>query len=145
MPYLHTQIATRSQDPSRWVWTMLSLALRIAQSLFLHTERRLVSVLSPFQRESRRRLWYTIGLLDMQAALERASEPMIPGTWLHASNLPLKINDAEVWCDFDGELRDSRGFTGTAFTIMTCHAQCLGRLLNFPTLSGPAVSDWYER
>ena len=70
---------------------------------------------------------------------------MIPGTWLHASNLPLKINDAEVWCDFDGELRDSRGFTGTAFTIMTCHAQCLGRLLNFPTLSGPAVSDWYER
>ena len=70
---------------------------------------------------------------------------MIPGTWLHVSNLPLKINGAEVWFDLDGELRDSKGFTNTTFTIMVCHAQCLRRLLNFPTLSGPAVSDWHER
>ncbi|OCK73523.1 hypothetical protein K432DRAFT_430544 [Lepidopterella palustris CBS 459.81] len=138
-------IATRSQDGSRRVWTMLSLAARIAQGLFLHTEHPSFPVMRPFERELRRRLWYGVGLLDTQAALERASEPMLPGAWLQASNLPMNIDDAQVWFDFDGELMQSDGFTDMTFTIMTCKAQCIGRLLNFPPLSGPAVSDWYVR
>ncbi|RJE17123.1 hypothetical protein PHISCL_10540, partial [Aspergillus sclerotialis] len=64
-------ISTRSQDHSRRAWTMLSMALRIAQALSLHIPHPPFP-LDPFEREMRRRLWHAIGMLDVQAALDRA-------------------------------------------------------------------------
>jgi hypothetical protein len=72
---------------------MLSLAVRIAQALYLHIENPPFFV-GTFDREMRRRVWFAISLLDTQACLDRATEPMISASWLK-SNLPSKINDSD--------------------------------------------------
>lgn len=47
----------------------------------------------------RRRLWHTIGWLDMQASLSSASEPMIQSNWLSFSSFHRKV-DEEFGLDF---------------------------------------------
>lgn len=72
----------RCHDYTRRFWTMLALALRIAQALSLHEPNPPFPV-SSFEREMRHRLWHMIGCLDVQASLSRASEPMIQSSWLN--------------------------------------------------------------
>lgn len=129
------KISTRSHDRSRRVWTLLSLALRIAQAISIHIPSPPFT-LRPFENEIRRRVWHAIGFLDMQAALDRATDPMIPFIWLQ-SHLPSNINDSDF--DFDSEsssLQDSENFTDMTFTLLTCAAQNAVRLLSF------YVNDW---
>lgn len=55
------------------------LAVRIAQEVSLHLSEPPLPV-QPFEREIRRRLWHGSGFLDVETAMEGASEP-------HASKL----------------------------------------------------------
>ncbi|GES63577.1 C6 transcription factor [Aspergillus terreus] len=123
-------LASRTQDQSRRVWTMLSMAVRIAQAQFLHRPEPPFPV-RPFEREMRRRLWAGIGFLDVEASLDRASEPMMQSTWL-TSHPPLNINDREISFDMEtAPAQESAGFTDMTFTMIVFKAQSISRLLTF--------------
>lgn len=138
-PMPMTQLCARSHDQSRRSWTMLSMAVRIAQALCLHIPRPTFAV-SPFEKEMRRRLWIAIGLLDVQASLDRASEPMILTSWLQF-HPPSNINDEDVSASFQGPVQQSEDFTDTTFALMVLKAQCTARLLNVgDTAESPAMA-----
>ena len=68
--------AIRAYDKSRFAWTLISLAARIAQALGLQRENN-HSSLPLFQREMRRRLWWTICAVDSAHAQDRGTNPAI--------------------------------------------------------------------
>ncbi|RDL40359.1 uncharacterized protein BP5553_00338 [Venustampulla echinocandica] len=136
-------VTMRSRDQSRRAWTLLSMAVRIAQALSLHLENPPYAV-QPFEQEIRRRVWFAIGLLDIHASLDRAAEPMIPAAWLQ-SRLPANVNDNDLWLGFEGCLQDSAKFTDMTFTVMTCTAQFVARMLNFPPTAEAGATDWNVR
>ncbi|KAB8262797.1 hypothetical protein BDV32DRAFT_120101 [Aspergillus pseudonomiae] len=131
-------LASRSQDSSRRVWTMLSMALRIAQALLLHLPE-LPFPVRPFEHELRRRLWTYIGLLDIQCSLERASEPMMQAKWVEL-NPPSNVNDCDISFGMDGPVPEAGGFTDMTFAMVTLKAQSTVRLLNFSDFIDKTVS-----
>ncbi|RJE24243.1 hypothetical protein PHISCL_03403 [Aspergillus sclerotialis] len=139
---LQAFVSTRSQDQSRRTWTMLSMALRIAQALSLHVPNPPFSV-RPFEQEMRRRLWHTIGVLDVQASLDRASEPMILASWLQ-SHVPSNINDDDIAYDSE-DIQESEGFTDTTFSLIISKAQRVVRSLNSNGLMEPGVEYMHTR
>jgi hypothetical protein len=117
---------------------MLSMAVRVAQALSLHVPQP-AFVVSPFEQDMRGRLWIAIGLLDVQASLDRASEPMILTSWLQ-SHPPTNINDNDISTGFQRLVQQSGDFTDTPFALMILKAQCIVRLLNVGnTAESPAV------
>ncbi|KAF2757283.1 RPE65-domain-containing protein [Pseudovirgaria hyperparasitica] len=140
-------VATRSYDRSRRVWTLLSLAVRLAQSLNIHVDNPSVHLMRPYDREMAKRVWWAIGLLDIQAAMERGADPMITNEWLQATALPLNINDVDFSVDSEGPLIESTDYTDMTLSLVGSKAQGVGRILNFPPRLGHSqtVTDWYAR
>lgn len=122
---------------------MLSIALRIAQALSLHIAEPPFPV-TPFQTEMRRRLWTAIGFLDIQASTDRASEPMMPVAWLQ-SHPPSNVNDYDISFDMTAPAQESNGFTDMTFTMIALKAQCVSRILNFPSAASPIAEPINSR
>lgn len=105
--------------------------------------------MSPFQIEMRRRLWYSICVLDMQAAFDEGSRPTIANN-ASLGSLPLCIDDANIspsLPDFPVELK---GFTDMSFSSMMYGAlSCWRKLTHVPTSSegqpGTVKQDWKLR
>jgi len=138
------QAATRVTDKSHRVWTLLSLALRMAQNIGL-LENSAITNVRPFEKEQRRRLLMAIGLLDAQAALEKASEPMIIEAWLPPSVVPLNINDADISLSTTEEVTARQDFTDSTFLVLTSKTQILARFLCFSASPNPQANEWKER
>ncbi|CAG7924513.1 unnamed protein product [Penicillium olsonii] len=129
--YVLFLLATWTHDKSRRVWTMLSMALRMAQALSLHMAQPPFET-TPFEQEMRRRLWLAIGLLDVSAALSHASEPMMQATWLE-SHPPSNINDEDISIDTQSQpaSKDVREFTDMTFSFVVFEAQNTVRSIGF--------------
>ncbi|KAF3407867.1 Transcription factor vrtR2 [Talaromyces pinophilus] len=113
------------------------MAVRVAQALSLHVPHPTFAV-SAFEQEMRRRL-IAIGLLDVQASLDQASEPMILTSWLQ-SHPPTNINDNDISTVFQRLVQQSGDFTDTTFALMILKAQCIVRLFNVgDTAESPAM------
>ncbi|OOF99071.1 hypothetical protein ASPCADRAFT_163043 [Aspergillus carbonarius ITEM 5010] len=136
--YVLFLIALRSQDQSRRMWTMLSMALRIGQALSLHLPDPPFHV-RPFERELRRRLWLAIGFLDVQASMDRASEPMMQAGWLE-SHPPANANDIDLSPNMEANPPDSPGFTDMTFTMMIHKSQYVARALNYSGFIEPSIT-----
>lgn len=125
-------MATRAHDKSRAVWTLLATAVRVAQALNLHVES-LGPTETFFNQQMRKRLWFTICLLDLQTSFDPDSRPLIP-LEMTQSTLPLNVNDS----DFDPS-SDSDGFglqerdevTDVSFALVTYNLQICGRRLYY--------------
>ncbi|RAQ66400.1 hypothetical protein COH20_002570 [Aspergillus flavus] len=129
-------IAMRCHDRTRRFWTMLALALRIAQALSLHDPSPPFPV-KPFEKEMRRRLWHAIGLLDIQASLSSASEPMIKSTWFRFE--PFRdMEDDEFSTDLEIQISPRRNVAETAMFHVLSYAQETARQLN---ISNSVKSD----
>ncbi|KAF9889399.1 hypothetical protein FE257_007300 [Aspergillus nanangensis] len=133
-------LASRTQDQTRRTWTMLSMAVRIAQALYLHLPDPPFTV-SPFEREMRRRLWAGIGFLDVESSLDRASEPMMHSAWVE-SHPPLNINDSDISFDMETTpIAQAEGFTDMTFTMIVLKAQYISRLINFSGVAENTVNS----
>ncbi|KAL1855047.1 hypothetical protein Plec18170_004461 [Paecilomyces lecythidis] len=113
------------------------------KALYLHLENPPFPV-NTFEREMRRRLWFAVGLLDTQASLDRATEPMLPGSWLK-SNLPSPIDDCDIQFGFSEPLKRRDNFTEMNFTLVLCKAQYFTRLLNFSFSEESEAKDLNKR
>ncbi|RHZ62157.1 uncharacterized protein CDV56_108293 [Aspergillus thermomutatus] len=132
-------MSSRSRDQSRRVWTLLGLAVRVAQALSLHLPEPPFPI-RPFEREMRRRLWHGIGFLDVETAMDRASEPIMQASWFDSHPLS-NVNDSDIALDMDYPIKESEDFTDTTFTIMILKAQSVARSLSFSDFTEPAVKS----
>ncbi|KAJ5727322.1 hypothetical protein N7493_005142 [Penicillium malachiteum] len=129
--YVISLLAARCQDQSRRVWTMLSMALRVAQAQCLHMFEPPFYV-NPFEQEMRRRCWQAIGQLDVAASLDRASEPMMQVAWLE-SHPPANINDEDIWPGMEGPIKvpPEGTFTEMTHSLMVGESQSVCRSVGF--------------
>lgn len=110
---------------------MLSMALRVGQALCLHLGDPPFHV-SSFDSEMRRRVWQAIGLLDLAASLDRASEPMMQSAWLDAYP-PANINDEDIYFGMETLVQEppEGTFTDMTHSLILAAAQSVARMLAF--------------
>lgn len=136
------QVSMQAHDQTRRAWTMLSLALRIAQSLFLDKFDPPFRV-TPLEREMRRRLWHIISLLDVQASFDRGSAPMLHADCLQAQVLPAMdvINFFSPLTDDNSTSPGLDSFTKPTFMIIMAEAQNAFRSLHPPRGSDSSMAS----
>ena len=94
---------------------LIATAVYLGQSLGLDTTS---CRYSPFDTQLRRRIWYSISILDLQAAFDGGSSPSLVGDAL-SSDRPLHVDDADISPN-DGSTAISKiGFTDMTFPAMT--------------------------
>lgn len=74
--------------------------------------------MTPFMREMRRRLWWQICILDIHAAEDRGSDPMIHGANF-TTKPPLNINDEDMNPDTIEPLTARTGYTTMTFCAVS--------------------------
>ncbi|KAF6238306.1 hypothetical protein HO173_003586 [Letharia columbiana] len=130
------------------IWTLIASAVRIGQSLGLDNDEGRFR--TPFQLEIRRRVWYSIGLLDMQAAFDGGSHSVIAHNGL-LGRPPLNMDDSAMSSAFSRSVFvEQPGLTDMSFSCMTHEGLiCWRRLTHVPTNSeGQPVKirqDWTNR
>ena len=111
------------------MWTLISLAIRIAQAMGLHLDDKLSSR-RPLEREMRHRLWWQICILDSHAADDRASNPVVSADSFNTP-LPLRINDEDLRYDSSEIVQEREGFTDMTMCRICCEVFDTIRQLNY--------------
>jgi hypothetical protein len=63
----------RRHDSPRFVWMMTGLAIRMGQALGLHRDGSNFKNLTPYDIEMRRRVWWSLCMLDVRASEDQGS------------------------------------------------------------------------
>lgn len=108
-------VSVRANDTSRLMWTLTSLAVRIAEAIGLHHDST-TSSFRPFDMEMRRRLWWQLCDLDSHAADDRASNLVIAANSF-STRLPLHINDEDIKFDSFEEVKERDSYTDMTFAL----------------------------
>ncbi|KXT14713.1 hypothetical protein AC579_6388 [Pseudocercospora musae] len=132
--------ASRITDSSRRPWTMTGLIMRLAQGLSLHHEN---ASHTPFEQETRRRLWHQIRVLDAFAASDRGTEVLIPLASFTTA-LPNNVDDD----DFDENSpyipNREKGMSDMTFNLMAHLATRVTMQLLAPEHT-PDGKTWQQR
>ena len=102
-------IAIRANDDTMYPWTLIAVAVRLGHSLGLHREGSRPGI-TPFTQELRRRLWWQIVVLDVRAAEDVATDPMIP-EYSFNTKKPSNINDSDMDPESVEPVLERHGFT----------------------------------
>lgn len=84
----------RSESP-RFVWMMFGLLTRMAQYLGLHRDGEHDTHRTPFEVEMRRRVWWTMCLLDQKVSEDQGTH-MVYASLDFDTKPPLNINDSDI-------------------------------------------------
>ena len=109
-----SQAVLRNDDRSRRTWTLAALAVRIALAIGLQSDR---PGRNTFETEQRRRLWHALCVLDLQLAVDLASDRLITQGKSKAP-LPMNINDTDIACDSNDSVSSRSGWTDMTATLM---------------------------
>ncbi|KAM0168426.1 hypothetical protein ACHAPF_011007 [Botrytis cinerea] len=85
----------RRHESPRFVWMMTGLVIRMAQALGLHRDGSHFPNLTPYEVETRRRVWWTVCLLDLRASEDQGTELSTTGNSVD-TKFPLNINDVDL-------------------------------------------------
>ncbi|KAI1608543.1 hypothetical protein EDD36DRAFT_469428 [Exophiala viscosa] len=138
-------IGLRASNGWRSVWALLATAVRLGQAIGLDQD---MQSSSSFNQEMRRRLWFSIGVLDLQAAFDGGSFSALASNAV-LGQPPLHIDDADI-SPVQYAFADSRtSFTDMTFACMT-HETLLHvrRLIHVPVdYSGQPLfaQQWSDR
>lgn len=126
---------------------MLSLCIRLAYGMALNREPP--TSVGPFRAEMRRRLWYQIVVLDIQAALDRGSSPMIAED-SYNTRRPSNINDEDMSKRSHDSLHDRVGITEMSYSLVCIEALLISKKLNYLPIGierplVPVEYDWNVR
>ncbi|KAG6003598.1 hypothetical protein E4U43_000899 [Claviceps pusilla] len=126
-------VGRRSEEKGAAVWTLVTLAVRIALAMGLNREPSDREVAeSFFHQQMRLRLWLTICLLDLQASVAQSKKPLIGYQDAGAAVSKVRhINDLDFDMSTSKQVPDREELTETTFALVTYRAQVAGRLLNF--------------
>lgn len=106
----------RRHDSPRFVWMMVGIAIRMAQSLGLHRDGSHFKSLTPYDVEIRRRVWWTICMLDVRASEDQGTEYTIPIDSFD-TRIPLNIDDADIGPDTKETPLERQAMTDMTFPV----------------------------
>ncbi|ERS97592.1 hypothetical protein HMPREF1624_05763 [Sporothrix schenckii ATCC 58251] len=126
------------EEPSRAVWTLLAVAVRVARVLGVDTQQAKATQ-SVFVRQMRQHLWMTICLMDVQVAFNMTSQPLVAADDAQATaeRMPRHVNDADFHpgtSDVDVPA-ERTGLTDTTYALLKYRTQALGRRSQFVPLA----------
>ena len=152
---MNKQAGRRTCPGYKKIWTLVASAVRIGQSLGLDSDERRFR--TPLEMEVRRRLWYSIGVLDMQAAFDGGLHFVIAYNGV-LGRPPLNIDDAVLsLASSQSPLVEQPGLTDMSYNCMMHDALiCMRKLTHVPTDSelkirqewanrSKIVKDWEQR
>ncbi|KAJ5788517.1 hypothetical protein N7457_003507 [Penicillium paradoxum] len=122
-------VCVRREDDSKFVWSMTSIVLRLAQSLGLHRDGTNFG-LKPFETEMRRRVWWHISLLDVRSSEDHGTDPLIDER-MYDTRLPLNINDVDLTPDMEEPPKEQEGCTDATFCLIRCEITSALRRANY--------------
>lgn len=133
------QAGLRTSSTCASSWSLLAVAVRIATSMRLGSDEKTTH--SAYDVQIRRRLWFSIGMLDSQAAMDRGSLPL-----LYVSDFPnpppLNIND----CDLHSSSVSSQDFTDMSFSALSHQAMlCQKKQYEKPVEGEAPWESWNEK
>jgi hypothetical protein len=122
-------------------WTLLAIAVRLGRALGLGREN--ASTEPPLLLQVRRRLWYCICLMDVQATLDRGAAPLVSAHELGPA--PLDVDD-ETLATHAGLARLSPDLNEMSFCTMTFEAMvCYKKILAVEHVQHEGWQDWYQK
>jgi hypothetical protein len=124
-------ICARRDSNGPDVWTLTSLAVRIAMRLGLHRDQdETTSTLSHYEIGLRRRLWWQICILDIRTAEDGGTDPLL---YEHMFNvrLPSNINDADLDQNMRGPPTEIRGRTEMLSSLVRLETSFAARMILF--------------
>lgn len=122
-------VCVRREDDSKFVWSMDSLILRLAQGIGLHRDGTNFA-LKPFETEMRRRLWWHICLMDMRSSEDHGTDPLIHES-MYDVRLPLNVNDEDIWPGMIEAPVEREGCTDMTFCLLRCEITSALRRANY--------------
>ncbi|KAJ6119428.1 hypothetical protein N7523_003708 [Penicillium sp. IBT 18751x] len=122
-------ICIRREDDSKFVWSMNSVILRLAQGLGLHRDGTNFA-LKPFETEMRRRLWWHICLMDVRSSEDHGTDPLIHDS-MYDTRLPLNVNDDDIYPEMTDTPTEREGCTDVTFCLVRCEITCALRRANY--------------
>ncbi|KAH7157300.1 hypothetical protein B0J13DRAFT_167752 [Dactylonectria estremocensis] len=120
-------VGRRAEERSRDVWTLIAVAVRLAKPLCFHRKgpRRDDTY---FNQQMRKRLWFSICVMDLQASFGQASKPLTdPDDAKGLLCLPGHINDCDLEPAITHEVQEREELTDMTFALITFHALPGGR------------------
>ncbi|KAI0020772.1 fungal-specific transcription factor domain-containing protein [Xylariomycetidae sp. FL0641] len=125
-------VLVRRFDDTRFAWTLTGLLIRIAQSLGLHREGTHFDNLSLFDIEMRRRLWWTICVLDLRAAEDQGTDLTIAERTFD-TEYPLNVNDTDISPEMTEFPESRQGSTDLTFCLIRFEICSLARKMHSAT------------
>ncbi|OTA54039.1 hypothetical protein K449DRAFT_339245 [Hypoxylon sp. EC38] len=109
----------KRHDSPRFVWMMTGLAIRMAQTLGLHRDGSRFPHLTPFEVEMRRRVWYSICMVDVRSSEDQGSDlTIVRGSF--DTRIPLNINDSDIEPETEETPKEREGITDMTISIVFC-------------------------
>ncbi|WXC41116.1 hypothetical protein QX201_000932 [Fusarium graminearum] len=118
-------LVVKGQDGSRFCWSLTGLVAHLAQGMGLHRDGSHFG-LSPFETEMRRRLWWSLLLLDLRSADELGTDLIITD---YDTQMPSNINDADIKPDLAEAPEPREGHSDCAVAIVRFEIAGFGRRL----------------
>lgn len=122
-------ICVRREDDTKFVWSMTSVILRLAQGLGVHRDGTNFA-LKPFETEMRRRLWWHICLMDVRSSEDHGTDPLIHEN-MYDVRLPLNVNDDDLHPDMTESPKEKEGCTDLTFCLIRCEITSALRRVNY--------------
>lgn len=137
-------LCLRALNNGRSTWTLLSLAVRIAQAMGLHEDD--AYNLPPFQHEIRRRVWNGLCILDLQATRDRGSNPLIPSNSF-STPPPLNVPDEDLTPEMTIYPETKEGLFDISLNVMSGFAARVGKQLDHVQRGQPLEieQNWEKR
>ncbi|KAI0126938.1 fungal-specific transcription factor domain-containing protein [Xylariales sp. AK1849] len=133
----------RVHNDTRASWVLTSMLIRLAQAHNLNRDGD-GSRYTPFEAETRRRLWWQIVVLDIRASEDRGTEAMIPSD-SYNTRLPSNLNDDDFNPASVGPLVDRTGPSDVTFSRCTAQSSAIflwiGHAQARVSPPGPAQSE----
>ncbi|KAK3392758.1 fungal-specific transcription factor domain-containing protein [Podospora didyma] len=122
-------VIVRRHDDTRFAWTLTGLLIRMSQALGLHRDGSHFSNLTPFEVEMRRRLFWSVLVLDLRSAEDQGTDLTLVDTTFD-TKLPLNINDSDISPDSKELPASKDGPTDMTFSLIRYEICSLARRLH---------------
>ncbi|KAI9640582.1 hypothetical protein NHQ30_010881 [Ciborinia camelliae] len=108
----------RRQESPKFVWMMTGLVIRMAQALGLHRDGSHFPNLTPYEVETRRRVWWAVCLLDLRASEDQGTELTTTSSSVD-TKIPLNIDDADLKPHTTQMPPERQGVTDLTLTVVS--------------------------